>query len=190
MENEELKEKMVKIIINAIWKDAEADYDSTDESEAISIADALIEAGYGDGVRMSYQRLTKLSDLGTLHALDFNGEEKPLCELTALDTDVLVRRLYELENKIESGELGDVKELKQELKAQELAANAYRIFFAEQKYWREVAERALDLLTEYAHEFYMKTKFVGGYFVNDPKAIRRKFLKQAEKELEEEGKDD
>lgn len=48
MENEELKEKMVKIIINAIWKDAEADYDSTDESEAISIADALIEAGYGD----------------------------------------------------------------------------------------------------------------------------------------------
>lgn len=48
MENEELKEKMVKIIINAIWKDAEADYDSTDESEAISIADALIAAGYGD----------------------------------------------------------------------------------------------------------------------------------------------
>ena len=70
---------------------------------------------------MSYQRLTKLSDLGTLHALDFNGEEQPLCELTALDIDVLIRRLYELENKIESGELGDVKELKQELKAQELA---------------------------------------------------------------------
>ena len=105
MENEELKEKMVKIIINAIWKDAEADYDSTDETEAGSIADALIEAGYGDGVRMSYQRLTKLSDLGTLHALDFNGEEQPLCELTALDTDALIRRLYELENKIESGEL-------------------------------------------------------------------------------------
>lgn len=105
--------------------------------------------------------MTKLSDLGTLHAMDFNGEEQPLCELTALDTDVLIRRLYELENKIESGELGDVKELKQELKAQEGAANAYRIFFAEQKYWREVAERALDLLAEYAHEFYMKTRFVG-----------------------------
>lgn len=186
MENEGLKEKMVKIIINAIWKDAEADYDSTDESEAISIADALVEAGYGDV--MSYQRMTKLSDLGTLHALDFNGEEQPLGELTALDTDVLIRRLYELENKIESGELGDVKELKQELKAQEIAANAYRIWFWEQKYWREVAERALDLLAEYAHEFYMKTRFVGGYFVNDPKDIRRKFLKQAEKELTEEGK--
>lgn len=48
MENEELKEKMVKIIINAIWKDAEADYDSTDETEAGSIADALIAAGIGD----------------------------------------------------------------------------------------------------------------------------------------------
>lgn len=103
----------------------------------------------------------------------------------------IINRLAELEDKIESGELGDVKELKQELKAQEIAANAYRIWFEEQKYWREVAEMALDLLAEYAHEFYMKTRFVGGYFVNDPKAIRRKFLKQAEKELaEEEGKDD
>ena len=139
---------------------------------------------------MEYQRLTRLSDMGTLHALDFDGEEQPPCELTALDTDVLIRRLYELENKIESGELGDVKELKQELKAQELAANAYRIWFAEQKYWREVAERALDLLAEYAHEFYMKTRFVGDYFVNDPKAIRRKFLKQAEKELAQEKRDE
>ena len=139
---------------------------------------------------MNYQRLTRMSDLGTLHAFDINGEEQPLCELTAIDTDILIRRLYELENKIESGELGDVKELKQELKAQEGAANAYRICFEEQKYWRGVAERALDLLAEYAHEFYMKTKFVGGYFVNDPKIIRRKFLKQAEKELAEERKDD
>ena len=139
---------------------------------------------------MEYQRLTRLSDMGTLHALDFNGEEQPLCELTALDIDVLIGRLYELENKIENGELGDVKELKQELKAQEGAANAYRICFEEQKYWREVAERALDLLAEYAHEFYMKTRFVGGYFVNDPKAIRRKFLKQAEKELAGEKRDE
>ena len=48
MTNEELKKKIVEIIINAIWKDAEADYDSTDETEAGSIADALIEAGIGD----------------------------------------------------------------------------------------------------------------------------------------------
>ena len=119
---------------------------------------------------MEYKRLTKLSDLGTLHALDFNGEEQPLCELTALDIDVLIRRLYELENNIESGELGDVKELKQELKAQELAANAYRIWFAEQKYWREVAERALEILNDYE-------------CISNP---IRYYMKQAEKELSEE----
>lgn len=48
MTNEELKKKIVEIIINAIWKDAEAEYDSTDETEAGSIADALIAAGCGD----------------------------------------------------------------------------------------------------------------------------------------------
>lgn len=121
---------------------------------------------------MEYKRMTKLSDLGTLHALDFNGEEHPLCELTALDTDVLIGRLYELENKIESGELGDVKELKQELKAQEGAANAYRICFEEQKYWREVAERALEILNDYE-------------CISNP---IRYYMKQAEKELSEEGK--
>ena len=47
MTNEELKKKIVEIIINAIWKDAEADYDSTDETEAGSIADALILEGIG-----------------------------------------------------------------------------------------------------------------------------------------------
>lgn len=125
-------------------------------------------------MKMEYKRLTKLSDLGTLHALDFNGEEQPLCELTALDIDALIRRLYELENKIESGELGDVKELKQELKAQEGAANAYRIFFGEQKYWREVAEKALQILDDYEClcnpiDYYMK---------------------RAEKELEEEKKNE
>ena len=59
-------------------------------------------------MKMEYKRLTKLGDLGTLHALDFNGEEQPLCELTALDIDILIGRLYELENKIESGELVEV----------------------------------------------------------------------------------
>ena len=121
-------------------------------------------------MKMEYKRLTKMSDLGTLHALDFNGEEQPLCELTALDTDVLIKRLYELENKIESGELGDVKELKQELKAQEGAANAYRICFEEQKYWREVAERALEILNDYE-------------CISNP---IRYYMKQAEKELSEE----
>ena len=48
MNNDELKKKMVEIIIDAIWKDAEADYASTDESEARTIADVLIAAGIGD----------------------------------------------------------------------------------------------------------------------------------------------
>ena len=55
-----------------------------------------------------------MSEMGTLHALDINGEEQPLCELTTLDTDILIGRLYELENKIESGELCDREEARKE----------------------------------------------------------------------------
>ena len=126
---------------------------------------------------MEYKRMTKLSDLGTLHALDFNGEEQPLCELTALDTDVLIRRLYELENKIESGELGDVKELKKELKAQEGAANAYRICFEEQQYWREVAEMALmtacvNVVTDEEDDLAIEPR---------ARVLYKAYLKQAEK---------
>lgn len=60
---------------------------------------------------MKYQRMTKHSDLGTIHADDINGNEQPLCELTALDTDNLIGRLCELEDKIESGELIHTKEV-------------------------------------------------------------------------------
>ena len=48
MTEQELRKKIVEIVIDSIWKDAEADYDSTDESAARTIADALIEAGIGD----------------------------------------------------------------------------------------------------------------------------------------------
>ena len=60
---------------------------------------------------MKNQRMTKHSDLGTLHAYDINGNEQPLCELTAVDTDNLIGRLCELEDKIESGELISTKEV-------------------------------------------------------------------------------
>ena len=73
---------------------------------------------------MKYARLTKMSEIGTLHALDINGEEQPLCELTALDTDILIGRLYELENKIESGELGDREEVRKET-AKEILQELY-----------------------------------------------------------------
>lgn len=63
---------------------------------------------------MKYQRMTKHSDLGTLHADDINGNEQPLCELTALDTDNLIGHLCELEDKIESGELCEREAVRKE----------------------------------------------------------------------------
>ena len=128
------------------------------------------------GERMDYKRLTKLSDLGTLHALDFNGEEQPLCELTALDIDVLIRRLYELENKIESGELGDVKEAE------------HRV---------AVAERALKIcLIENLHCYECDLGFDGkckGMDKEKEKCAMLEiddYIQQAEKELAEELKNE
>ena len=88
---------------------------------------------------MEYKRLTKLSDLGTLHALDFNGEEKPLCELTALDIDVLMGRLYELENKIESGEICEREKVKKEMAKEilQIVKDCVHIHFA----MREIAKK-------------------------------------------------
>lgn len=58
----------------------------------------------------NYKRLTKWSDLGTLHVFDFVGKEIPLCDISPMDSDNLVGRLAELEDKIESGELVDRNE--------------------------------------------------------------------------------
>lgn len=52
-----------------------------------------------------YKRLTKWSELGTLHVFDINGKEIPLCDVSPLDTDNLAGRLADLEDKIESGEI-------------------------------------------------------------------------------------
>ena len=143
---------------------------------------------------MEYQRLTKLSDMGTLHALDFNGKEQPLCELTPLDIDVLVRRLYELENKIESGELGNVRKSHLDMKAYEATANQYRIWFEEQKDHAEITERALNDCVEY----YSYSALCPVLDCNYNKACWRKectsdivecFKIQAEKELKGESKD-
>lgn len=52
-----------------------------------------------------YKRLTKWSELGTLHILDFVGKEIPLCDISPIDRDNLAGRFAELEDKIEKGEL-------------------------------------------------------------------------------------
>ena len=74
---------------------------------------------------MKYQRMTKHSDLGTLHACDINGDEQPLCELTILDTDNLIGHLCKLEDKIESGELRYAEEVRKET-AQDIFSWVYR----------------------------------------------------------------
>lgn len=74
---------------------------------------------------MKYQRMTKHSDLGTLHADDINGNEQPLCELTAVDTDILIGRLCELEDKIESGELRYAENVRNET-AQDIFSWIYK----------------------------------------------------------------
>ena len=74
---------------------------------------------------MKYKRMTKHSDLGTLHACDINGDEQPLCELTVLDTDNLIGSLCELEDKIESGELRYSEEVRKET-AQDIFSWIYK----------------------------------------------------------------
>ena len=127
---------------------------------------------------MEYKRLTKLSDLGTLHALDFNGEEQPLCELTALDIDVLIGRLSELENKIENGEMGDVKEAEHRAKAaeDELARHKRALRITGDKFINEVCNmRGEDIFDKC--DYKCDTCFYDYY------------LQQAEKELQEERKE-
>lgn len=128
---------------------------------------------------MEYKRLTKLSDLGTLHALDFNGEEQPLCELTALDIDVLIRRLYELENKIESGELCEREESEWKHRAEvaedELARHKRALRIAGDKFINEVCNMRGEDISDKC-DYKCDTCFYDYY------------LQQAEKELAEEGK--
>ena len=65
---------------------------------------------------MSYKRLTKWSEVGTLHVFDFCGKEVSLFEVTALDIYQIAGRLAELEDKIESGEIDYVADNKDLLK--------------------------------------------------------------------------
>lgn len=68
----------------------------------------------GGGIVKDYKRLTKLSELGTLHVFDIDGKEIPLCDVSPIDSDNLAGRLADLEDKIESGELCDREEVRKE----------------------------------------------------------------------------
>lgn len=139
-----------------------------------------------------YNRLTKehINDAEFCSGCSFDDDLNG-CEIGGCDKYYMYFETYEklrkLEDKIESGELGDVKELKQELKAHDGAANAYRIFFEEQKYWREVAERALslicaDVMSDIQTIVFPKTKKQ----VSDKQELYSHYIKLSKKELEDE----
>lgn len=155
-----------------------------------------------------YKRLTKWSKLGTLHVFGFNGEEISLSEVSALDVDNLAGRLAELEDKIESGELGDVSEYKKHrvlveispvLKGKECISvpntqpKIIQLYNAEEveqiakerdeyKHRAEVAERALKNICK-------NIRIDSGDKEDEIKAnsnvLYKAYLKQAEKELQE-----
>ena len=102
-----------------------------------------------------------------------------------IDNYGLVHRLdyAEIADALIAAGIGDVKELKEELKVQEAVANQYRIFFEEQKYWKEVAEMALE------NEIKNRINITGD--VEDlVYTYYGRAIYQAEKELSEERKDE
>ena len=92
-----------------------------------------------------YKRLTKWSNLGTLHILDFVGKEIPLCDVSALDIDNLAGRLVELEDKIENGEIDYVAD--RDEKIEKLTAENDNLTVE-----LEVAQRDIDNLTRTLEE--------------------------------------
>lgn len=87
--------------------------------------------------------------------------------------------------------IGDVKEAELERKAYEVASNQYRIWFEEQKDRAEVAEKALDLCeTAYILSLnHRVTEGISGQAIASDLGVHKFFIKQAEKELAEEGKE-
>lgn len=96
-----------------------------------------------------YKRLTKWSELGTLHVFDINGKEIPLCDVSPLDTDNLAGRLADLEDKIESGEIDYVADRGKQIACltaenTELRATLSKMETVE-KELRERLEKAVEL---------------------------------------------
>lgn len=180
MTNDELKKKIVEIIINAIWKDAEADYDSTDETEAGSIADALIAAGIGDVSELKKHRVVVEK---SLIPEDDNAYVLPNIPPT-------VKQLY-------SGEevekiVKERKELKDELRSKVEYIHEQDEVIKEYKHRAEVAEMALR---KFAVQIscrncpFLKRCDTVPDVMDDYQGCFDMYLKQSEKDLAEEGKD-
>ena len=104
-----------------------------------------------------YKRLTKWSKLGTLHVFGFNGEEISLSDVSALDVDNLAGRLAELEDKIESGEIGNVSEYKHKAEVAERAGKIIqrdmaRVFDVSNPNIRELIANIWDLAKKQAEK--------------------------------------
>ena len=120
MNNDELKKKITHIVIEAIWKDAETDYDSTDETEASSIADALIAAGIGDvkeeehradkAEQLKNQYCRALLNLARRYVVKTNMTLPPVNESNSRSVDIEMLALYIMANECEQAE----KELAEE----------------------------------------------------------------------------
>lgn len=120
MNNDELKKKIVEIVINAIWKDAEADYDSADETEAGSIADAIIAAVIGyvkeeehradKAEQLKNQYCRALLNLARRYVVKTNMTLPPVNESNSRSVDIEMLALYIMANECEQAE----KELAEE----------------------------------------------------------------------------
>lgn len=169
MTDEEMKKKIVEIIINAIWKDAEADYDSTDETEAGSIAEALIAAGIGDVNKFADTLASKIP----CHSYYYG--------------DSIVSAIYVLK---EGREIKDVKPVN----ISEFLVDELRRKLKEAEHRAEVAERALQKFAEnitcedcpFSSDCASPEKMEDLIHSNYCFA---EYLKQAEKELTEEEKE-
>lgn len=98
----------------------------------------------------------------------------------------------ELADALIAAGIGDVKEAELERKAYEVTSNQYRIWFKEQKDRAEVAEKALDLCeTAYILSLnHRATEGISGQAIASDLGVHKFFIKQAEKELQEEKKDE
>ena len=108
----------------------------------------------------------------------------------SLSFDYYVVQTDDLADALIAAGIGDVKELQLDKKAYEAASNHYRILFEEAERRAEVAEKALSwLCDETMHNIQIIVYPNTGKQVRDKQELYDYCIKQAEKELQGEGKE-